>query len=104
MTTTAPAGVGTTTESVAATRPGGAWRTAAQPLDRPPPARWVSNTIAVVFSLVWIFPVYWMVNTAFKPRSEAMTSTPLFVPQQPTLDNFVVAITRPTSSPTCATA
>lgn len=56
--------------------------------------RWLSSTIAVVFSVVWIFPVYWMVNTAFKPRPEVMTSTPLFVPQNPTLDNFVVAITQ----------
>jgi len=33
-----------------------------------------------------------MVNTAFKPRSEAMTSTPLFVPKSPTLGNFNAAI------------
>lgn len=52
---------------------------------------WGSNTIAVVFCLIWIFPVYWMVNTAFKPRSEAMTSTPLFLPAHPTLHNFTAA-------------
>ena len=56
--------------------------------------RWFSNSLAVLFSAVWIFPVYWMVNTAFKPRSESMTTTPLFLPQNPTLDNFVVAITQ----------
>jgi N,N'-diacetylchitobiose transport system permease protein len=55
--------------------------------------RWGSNTIAVVFSLIWIFPVYWMVNTAFKPRSEVMTARPEFVPAHPTISNFVVAIT-----------
>lgn len=53
---------------------------------------WVANTVAAVFSLVWIFPVYWMVNTAFKPRSEAMTPTPLFLPKSPTLTNFNAAI------------
>ncbi|WP_223246589.1 carbohydrate ABC transporter permease [Curtobacterium sp. ER1/6] len=58
------------------------------------PVRWISNTIAVVFCLVWIFPVYWMVNTAFKPRSEALTSTPLFAPAHPTIENFVTAFTR----------
>lgn len=56
--------------------------------------RWVSTTIALVFSLIWIFPVYWMVNTAFKPRSEVMTTTPLFLPQHPTFDNFIVAVTQ----------
>ncbi|NRD26780.1 carbohydrate ABC transporter permease [Frigoribacterium sp. VKM Ac-2836] len=35
-----------------------------------------------------------MVNTAFKPRPEVMTSTPLFWPQNPTFDNFVVAVTQ----------
>lgn len=56
--------------------------------------RWVSTTIALVFSLIWIFPVYWMMNTAFKPRSEVMTTTPLFLPQHPTFDNFIVAVTQ----------
>ncbi|MFC9331216.1 carbohydrate ABC transporter permease [Kitasatospora sp. NPDC057015] len=55
-----------------------------------------ANTIAVVFCLVWVFPVYWMVNTAFKPRSEAMTSTPLFVPKSPTLSNFDAAVNQTT--------
>ncbi|WP_022891323.1 carbohydrate ABC transporter permease [Agromyces subbeticus] len=56
--------------------------------------RWVSNLIAVVFSVVWIFPVYWMVNTAFKPRAEIMTPTPIFLPQHPSIDNFIVAVTQ----------
>jgi N,N'-diacetylchitobiose transport system permease protein len=56
--------------------------------------RWGSNIIAVVFSVIWIFPVYWMVNTAFKPRSEVMTARPEFIPAQPTISNFVVAITQ----------
>ncbi|MFI7006197.1 carbohydrate ABC transporter permease [Streptomyces sp. NPDC050145] len=54
--------------------------------------RIVGNTVAVVFCLVWLFPVYWMVNTAFKPRSEAMTATPRFWPSAPTLHNFDVAL------------
>lgn len=55
---------------------------------------WRSSTIAIVFSLIWLFPVYWMVNTAFKPRSEVLTSTPRFFPEHPTITNFVVAITQ----------
>ncbi|GGV48986.1 MULTISPECIES: carbohydrate ABC transporter permease [Streptomycetaceae] len=56
----------------------------------------LANAIAVAFCLVWVFPVYWMVNTAFKPRSEAMTSTPLFLPKSPTLSNFDAAINQTT--------
>jgi N,N'-diacetylchitobiose transport system permease protein len=39
-----------------------------------------------------IFPVYWMVNTAFKPPNEVLTFTPHFVPSHPTLDNFWAAL------------
>jgi len=53
-----------------------------------------TNIVAIVFSIVWIFPVYWMVNTAFKPRAEVMNPTPHFFPYQPTVQNFVVAITQ----------
>lgn len=59
-----------------------------------PVGGWWNNTAAIIFSLIWVFPVYWMVNTAFKPRSEAMTSTPLFVPKAPTLGNFDAAISQ----------
>ena len=65
-----------------------------RPRRRRRPVRWISSSIAIVFCVVWIFPVYWMVNTAFKPRSEAMTSTPLFLPAHPTVENFVTAFTR----------
>ncbi|GAA2905577.1 sugar ABC transporter permease [Actinoplanes cyaneus] len=57
-------------------------------------SRWAVNSIAAIFCLVWIFPVYWMVNTAFKPRPEVMTATPHFVPSHPTLSNFVTAVSQ----------
>lgn len=55
---------------------------------------WKADGLAIAFSAVWIFPVYWMVNTAFKPRPEVMTATPIFFPQHATLDNFIAAITQ----------
>jgi N,N'-diacetylchitobiose transport system permease protein len=55
---------------------------------------WISSAIAVLFCLLWLFPVYWMVNTAFKPQSEMLSSTPHFLPESPTLDNFVRALTQ----------
>lgn len=50
-----------------------------------------ANISAIVFSVIWIFPVYWMINTAFKPRPEVMTPTPIFFPKHPTLSNFIDA-------------
>ncbi|MEQ6897111.1 carbohydrate ABC transporter permease [Microbacterium sp. KR10-403] len=62
---------------------------------RPKRKRRVGATIiAIVFSLIWVFPVYWMVITAFKQRSDVMTPTPQFIPLNPTLQNFVSAVTQ----------
>ncbi len=55
-----------------------------------------ANAIAVIFCVVWFFPVYWMINTSFKPRSEILSATPEFWPRHPTIHNFVVAITETT--------
>ncbi len=55
---------------------------------------WISSIIAIVFALVWVFPVYWMLNTALKPASEVMTPTPIFWPQNATLSNFVAAVSQ----------
>ncbi|WP_245594419.1 carbohydrate ABC transporter permease [Actinospica robiniae] len=54
----------------------------------------LARVAAILFCLVWAFPIYWMLNTAFKPRSQVMTSTPLFLPRSPTLGNFRVAVTQ----------
>ncbi|GLU46415.1 carbohydrate ABC transporter permease [Nocardiopsis ansamitocini] len=35
-----------------------------------------------------VFPVYWMVSTAFKPGGELFAKEPTFFPQSPTLKNF----------------
>jgi N,N'-diacetylchitobiose transport system permease protein len=48
-----------------------------------------------VFCVVWVFPVYWMVNTAFKPQSDSMTRTPRFLPFPLTLANFADAVGKP---------
>lgn len=61
---------------------------------RPRRHRTGSNIIAVILSIVWLFPVYWMINTAFKPRSEILTTTPKFLPTDATLHNFYVAFTQ----------
>ena len=51
--------------------------------------------MAVVFALIMFFPVYWMVNTAFKPPNEVLTFHPNLLPLHPTIDNFTSAINAP---------
>lgn len=54
-----------------------------------------ANTVGVLFVLIMVFPVYWVLNTAFKPASEVLSFTPSFLPKNPTLDNFKSAIKAP---------
>jgi N,N'-diacetylchitobiose transport system permease protein len=57
--------------------------------------RFALNTAATVFCLVWIFPVYWMVNTAFKPYGDILRPTPGFLPIPLSLGNFTDALGKP---------
>lgn len=50
------------------------------------------NAVALAFFVVMVFPVYWMVVTAFKPNSEIQSPTPTFFPLQFTLSHFADAI------------
>ncbi|MFI5894702.1 carbohydrate ABC transporter permease [Actinoplanes sp. NPDC051513] len=54
-----------------------------------------ANAIGVIFSLLMLFPVYWVLNTAFKPANEVLALTPTFVPEHPTFDNFKSAFHAP---------
>lgn len=47
-----------------------------------------------LFALI-VFPIYWMVATAFKPGKQILSLTPVWVPWPPTLENFQEAIARP---------
>ena len=57
--------------------------------------RWGVDALGVLVFLVIIFPVYWMVATAFKPGSDIFANTPVWFPTHPTLSNFSAAIDRP---------
>jgi N,N'-diacetylchitobiose transport system permease protein len=54
-----------------------------------------ANAAATVFCLVWVFPVYWMVNTAFKPGGDILSPVPEFLPRRFTLGNFAGALAKP---------
>jgi len=54
--------------------------------------RYVANTIAVIVSIVVIFPVYWMFGTAFKAPGSILSQTPQFFPWPISVENFVRAL------------
>jgi N,N'-diacetylchitobiose transport system permease protein len=49
----------------------------------------------LLVAAVMLFPIYWMVITAFKPGRDILTLTPKWIPAPFTLDNFKDAIARP---------
>lgn len=58
--------------------------------------RWAA---LVLVAVLWIFPVYWVVTMAFKPRGEWGSTTGVFWwPHEWTLDNFRVVLGRPPTS------
>jgi N,N'-diacetylchitobiose transport system permease protein len=46
------------------------------------------GALAVGIAVLWVFPVYWMVNSAFLPGNRIRNPEPTFVPVPGTLDNF----------------
>jgi N,N'-diacetylchitobiose transport system permease protein len=53
------------------------------------------NLLGLLVFFVMVFPVYWMVSTAFKRPIDILSFTPEFVPSPATLSNFDNAIHRP---------
>lgn len=56
---------------------------------------WPLEISAGLFSLVMIFPVYWMFSTALKRPGDIQSLTPQFFPWPMTLDNFRRAVDQP---------
>jgi len=53
------------------------------------------NAVGILVFVVMVFPVYWMVTTAFKPNDEINGRTPTWIPLHPTLVHFTDAMARP---------
>ncbi len=52
----------------------------------------VRYLLLVVVLIAFMFPIYWMLMTSFKPREEVMVYPPIFVSTRPTLDAYFDAI------------
>lgn len=50
------------------------------------------NGLGLLVLFVMVFPVYWMVSTAFKPGRDILSYTPHWFPTRPVLTNFTDAI------------
>jgi N,N'-diacetylchitobiose transport system permease protein len=46
------------------------------------------NVVAVILFVFFVFPVYWMLTTAFKPDLDIISTTPVFVPFHGTVSHF----------------
>ena len=53
------------------------------------------DVVGVIVFIVMVFPVFWMISTAFKPDDEIVSLTPTWVSLHPTLAHFRDAINRP---------
>src|SRR4029077_17883814 len=54
----------------------------------------VANGVALLACFFFLFPVYWMVVTAFKPSGDIQLPTPKFFPAPFTLQHFVDGINK----------
>jgi N,N'-diacetylchitobiose transport system permease protein len=59
------------------------------------PGRLPLNLAALFTLAVSVFPVYWMVVTAFKPAADIQSDTPSFLPLHPTMAHFGTAVHSP---------
>ncbi|MCK7624033.1 carbohydrate ABC transporter permease [Streptomyces sp. RS10V-4] len=53
------------------------------------------NATAAVLALGFVFPVYWMFATAFKPTRDILSENPVWFPLHATLDHFTTAVNAP---------
>ena len=51
------------------------------------------TVIAVLFTLIYLFPLYWMVITSFKTKEEIFSAVPTFWPSSFSLDAYITQFT-----------
>lgn len=74
-----------------------AHQAAPRPLNRKKihPGKIAVNAILVITSLVWLLPVYWMVNSAFQTEKNLLSSPPKLIPAPLTTEHFAKVISSP---------
>lgn len=74
-----------------------AHQAAPRPLNRKKihPGKIAVNAILVITSLVWLLPVYWMVNSAFQTEKKLLSSPPKLIPAPLTTEHFAKVLSSP---------
>lgn len=60
---------------------------------------WLLSALSVVLFVLFVFPVYWMVNTSFQPNNDVRGSEVHFFPDNFTLRNYETVIFDPGRTP-----
>ncbi|MEA4907424.1 MAG: carbohydrate ABC transporter permease [Chloroflexi bacterium] len=55
--------------------------------------RTVVYALLIILSLFVIFPLLWIISTSFKPANEVMSIPPRWIPDHPTLENYINVLT-----------
>jgi ABC-type glycerol-3-phosphate transport system permease component len=55
----------------------------------------VVYTLLIILSLIFLFPLFWMITTALKPESQIFLWPPRWIPDPPVWQNFVDAFSNP---------
>jgi N,N'-diacetylchitobiose transport system permease protein len=53
------------------------------------------DAVGLAVFVVMVFPVFWMISTAFKPDDQIVSLNPTWIPWRPTLSHFTAAIHKP---------
>src|SRR5215469_1519511 len=53
------------------------------------------NVVGLLLFVVMVFPVFWMISTAFKSNDKIYSFNPTWFPRHPTLSHFHDAVHRP---------
>lgn len=74
-----------------------AHQAAPRPLNRKiiHPGKIAVNAILVITSLMWLLPVYWMVNSAFQTERNLLSSPPKLIPAPLTTEHFAKVLSSP---------
>jgi len=54
----------------------------------------LNGFLGILFSLLWVFPVFWLVVSSFKNGTELFSYPMTLFPNNPSFDNYVVALFR----------
>ncbi len=54
--------------------------------------RWLLTLVALAVAAVWVFPVYWMVNSSLMSNARLRAGTPSFWPVNATFSNYTAVI------------